>query len=37
MVIHKDDFPVDALKAGLESSEEGTDILALFIGGDYYA
>jgi hypothetical protein len=35
MVIHKDHFPVDPLKAGLESSEEGCDILPLFIGRYY--
>jgi hypothetical protein len=33
MVVHKDHFPVDPLKAGLESSEEGSDVLPLFIGG----
>jgi hypothetical protein len=33
MVIHKDDFPVDPVKAGLESGEERSDVLALFIGG----
>jgi hypothetical protein len=37
MIIHKDDFPVDSLEAGLESSQEGSDILPLFIGRDYYA
>jgi hypothetical protein len=37
MVIHKDHFPVDPLKAGLERREEGSDILPFLIGGYYDA